>query len=113
MSCIPLISGYIPVCSVYSAKMVPCLALIAALCGGSIAGVIHTPTHDSTDFARSLHIVQSNDDGWAEANARAFFNRLTAAGHDVVLSAPALDRSGTGALGTLQNISFSSTFRHM
>ena len=76
--------------------MVPYLALIAALCGGSVAGQVNIPTRDPNELAPSLRIVQSNDDGWAEANARAFFNRLTAAGHDVVLSAPALDRSGTG-----------------
>ena len=47
-------------------------------------------------LAQAIRIVQSNDDGWAEANARTFFNTLAAAGHDVVLSAPAENQSGTG-----------------
>lgn len=45
----------------------------------------------------AVDIILSNDDGWAEANIRAFFQALTAAGHSTVVSAPALDQSGTGA----------------
>jgi len=46
--------------------------------------------------ASGLNIVLSNDDGWAEVNIRVFYNALTKAGNSVVLSAPAVDRSGTG-----------------
>ncbi|KAF2247904.1 survival protein sure-likephosphatase/nucleotidase-like protein [Trematosphaeria pertusa] len=49
-------------------------------------------------LAQGIRIIQSNDDGWAETNARTFFNRLTAAGHDVVLSGPAENKSGSGSL---------------
>ena len=63
--------------------------------------------HDSTmrlrhlactvpSFAHAARIVLSNDDGWAEINIRAFYEALKAAGNDVVVSAPAHDRSGTG-----------------
>lgn len=45
---------------------------------------------------RAINIVSSNDDGWAEANIRALFQSLTAAGHSVVVSAPAENQSGTG-----------------
>jgi broad specificity polyphosphatase/5'/3'-nucleotidase SurE len=45
--------------------------------------------------AHGIRIIQSNDDGWAELYARSFFNALTAAGHDVVLSAPAENKSGS------------------
>lgn len=47
-------------------------------------------------FANAVRIVQSNDDGWAEINARTLFNSLTAAGNQVVLSGPAENQSGTG-----------------
>ncbi|PVI05487.1 acid phosphatase precursor [Periconia macrospinosa] len=48
-------------------------------------------------FAQAIRIIQANDDGWAEANARTLFNSLSAAGHDIVLSAPAENQSGTGS----------------
>jgi hypothetical protein len=44
----------------------------------------------------AINIVSSNDDGWAEANIRALYRSLTAAGHSVVVSAPAENQSGTG-----------------
>lgn len=47
-------------------------------------------------LAQGIRIVQSNDDGWAEINIRTFFNTLNAAGHQVVLSGPAENQSGTG-----------------
>ena len=47
-----------------------------------------------------LNVVLSNDDGWAEINIRVFYNALTKAGNSVVLSAPAIDRSGTGMLSS-------------
>ncbi|KAJ7147296.1 survival protein sure-like phosphatase/nucleotidase [Mycena filopes] len=42
-------------------------------------------------------IVLTNDDGWAVAQIRAQNNALKAAGYDVVLSCPAVDKSGTGS----------------
>ncbi|PGH17603.1 5'/3'-nucleotidase SurE [Helicocarpus griseus UAMH5409] len=47
--------------------------------------------------AQALNIISSNDDGWAEINIRTFYNALTSAGHDVVISAPADNQSGTGS----------------
>lgn len=47
-------------------------------------------------LAQGVRIVQSNDDGWAEINLRTFFNVLDAAGHQVVLSGPAENQSGSG-----------------
>jgi broad specificity polyphosphatase/5'/3'-nucleotidase SurE len=49
---------------------------------------------------RPSRIIQSNDDGWAEINARTLFSSLAAAGNDVVLSAPAENQSGTGTSPT-------------
>ncbi|KAL9578167.1 MAG: hypothetical protein Q9212_005889, partial [Teloschistes hypoglaucus] len=46
-------------------------------------------------IAQSANIVLSNDDGWAEINIRAFYDKLTRAGNSVVLSAPADNKSGT------------------
>jgi hypothetical protein len=48
-------------------------------------------------FAHAVRIIQSNDDGWAESNVRTLFNSLADAGHDVVLSGPAEQKSGTGS----------------
>ena len=42
-----------------------------------------------------IRIVQGNDDGWAELYARSFEDALRASGHDVVLSCPAEDKSGS------------------
>ncbi|KAF9463376.1 survival protein sure-like phosphatase/nucleotidase [Collybia nuda] len=42
-------------------------------------------------------IVLTNDDGWAVAQIRAEYDALRAAGFQVVLSAPAENRSGTGS----------------
>ncbi|KZT05305.1 sure-like protein [Laetiporus sulphureus 93-53] len=42
-------------------------------------------------------IVLTNDDGWAVAQIRAQYAALTGAGFDVVLSAPAENKSGTGS----------------
>jgi broad specificity polyphosphatase/5'/3'-nucleotidase SurE len=47
--------------------------------------------------ARALNIISGNDDGWAEVNIRELFYALTDAGHDVVISAPAEDESGSGS----------------
>ncbi|GFF41087.1 acid phosphatase [Aspergillus udagawae] len=47
--------------------------------------------------AQAINIVSSNDDGWAEINIRQFYKALTAAGHSVVVSAPAENQSGTGS----------------
>lgn len=47
-------------------------------------------------LVQGIRIVQSNDDGWSEANLRTFFNVLNSAGHQVVLSGPAENQSGTG-----------------
>ncbi|KAF9545029.1 survival protein sure-like phosphatase/nucleotidase [Agrocybe pediades] len=41
--------------------------------------------------------VLTNDDGWAAAQIPAEYAALKAAGFDVILSAPAIDKSGTGS----------------
>ncbi|KAF2259748.1 acid phosphatase precursor [Lojkania enalia] len=48
-------------------------------------------------LTQAIRIIQSNDDGWAEINIRTFFDALTNAGHDVVLSGPAENQSGTSS----------------
>lgn len=50
--------------------------------------------------ARADNIISSNDDGWAEANIRALHDSLNAAGHSVLLSAPADNQSGKGMYST-------------
>lgn len=48
--------------------------------------------------SQGLRIIQSNDDGWAELYLRSFYDALSNSGHDVVVSAPAENKSGRGAL---------------
>ncbi|THV50303.1 hypothetical protein BGAL_0156g00110 [Botrytis galanthina] len=48
--------------------------------------------------AQAVNIVSANDDGWAEINIRTLYNSLTSAGHDVLVSAPAENKSGAGSL---------------
>ncbi|PKS08193.1 hypothetical protein jhhlp_005469 [Lomentospora prolificans] len=50
------------------------------------------------DQGLGARIIQSNDDGWAELYVRSFHDSLNAAGHDVILSCPAENKSGTGSL---------------
>jgi hypothetical protein len=47
---------------------------------------------------QAVRIVLSNDDGWAEKNIRVLYDSLTASSQNVVISAPAENKSGTGAL---------------
>lgn len=47
---------------------------------------------------QAVRIVQSNDDGWAESYVRTFNDALNSAGYDVVLSAPAENKSGSSKL---------------
>ncbi len=54
--------------------------------------------------AHGIRIVQSNDDGWAELYTRSLHDALEASGHDVVLSAPAENKSGTGTHFTIYQI---------
>lgn len=46
--------------------------------------------------SQGLRIIQSNDDGWAELYLRSFYDALSSSGHDVVVSAPAENKSGRG-----------------
>ncbi|PNY30057.1 Acid phosphatase [Tolypocladium capitatum] len=55
-----------------------------------IAAALAPPAH-------GIRIVQSNDDGWAELYVRTLNSALRAAGHAVVLAAPAEDMSATGS----------------
>ncbi|ESZ91895.1 5'/3'-nucleotidase SurE family protein [Sclerotinia borealis F-4128] len=48
-------------------------------------------------LAHGINIVSSNDDGWAEIGIRTLYDSLTSAGHDVLISAPAENKSGSGS----------------
>ncbi len=59
--------------------------------------------------AFALRIVLTNDDGFETRNIQALFHALKAAGHDVILSAPYHDQSGTSAwLGSLSSLSLTA-----
>lgn len=47
--------------------------------------------------AQALNIISSNDDGWAEINIRTTYDALTSHNYSVIISAPAVDKSGTGS----------------
>ncbi|KAJ8472938.1 hypothetical protein ONZ51_g8188 [Trametes cubensis] len=51
-------------------------------------------------LASASNILITNDDGWATAQVRQQFDVLSSAGHNVVLSAPALNQSGKSSLST-------------
>ncbi|MCP5326688.1 MAG: 5'/3'-nucleotidase SurE [Oceanospirillaceae bacterium] len=46
--------------------------------------------------ASALNIVLTNDDSWSTANIQVMFDKLTAAGHNVIMSAPCTGQSGKG-----------------
>ena len=50
----------------------------------------------NASLSLALDIVLTNDDGFETANIRALYQRLKAAGHDVVISAPVHNHSGGG-----------------
>lgn len=52
----------------------------------------------------SLRILLTNDDGWDSPAIQAMKTRLRAGGHEVVLAAPADNRSGSGAALTLGGV---------
>lgn len=53
-----------------------------------------------------IRILQSNDDGWAELYIRSLHEELGRAGHDVVLSAPAENKSGAGKTKTPRSLDY-------
>ncbi|KAF8606448.1 sure-like protein [Ceratobasidium sp. AG-I] len=72
------------------------VSLLTAVLGSSVAvqSVFGAPTL----LERApLKVLIGNDDGWAEANVRAFYQTLSTSGYNVVLSAPVQNQSGTGS----------------
>ncbi|MDP9862249.1 MULTISPECIES: 5'/3'-nucleotidase SurE [Streptosporangium] len=56
-----------------------------------------------SELARRLTILLSNDDGYRAPGIKAVFDKLTAAGHDVTIVAPAADQSGASAKRTVED----------
>ncbi|MCA0241605.1 MAG: 5'/3'-nucleotidase SurE [Proteobacteria bacterium] len=73
----------------------PTLSPVRAACS-AFATLLALLASSAPGPARALNILMCNDDGLSAANARALKQRLVAAGHSVVLSAPADNQSGTG-----------------
>jgi 5'/3'-nucleotidase SurE len=46
---------------------------------------------------KPFKVVLTNDDGWAVAQIRSEYEALVAEGYEVILSAPAINKSGTGS----------------
>ncbi|ELU40976.1 SurE domain-containing protein [Rhizoctonia solani AG-1 IA] len=71
------------------------LSLIATLLGSvAVQSALGAPA--ITERAQ-IKVLVGNDDGWAEANVRAFYQTLAAAGYNTVVSAPVENQSGTGS----------------
>ncbi|CAE6505801.1 unnamed protein product [Rhizoctonia solani] len=71
------------------------LTLVATLLASvTVHSALGAPTVVERD---SLKVLVGNDDGWAEANVRAFYQTLSAAGYNTVVSAPVENQSGTGS----------------
>ncbi|KDN48658.1 hypothetical protein RSAG8_02645, partial [Rhizoctonia solani AG-8 WAC10335] len=71
------------------------LSLIATLLASvTVQSAFGAPTIVERD---SLKVLVGNDDGWAEANIRAFHQTLAAAGYNAVVSAPVENQSGKGS----------------
>ncbi|KAG8811239.1 hypothetical protein FRC17_002561 [Serendipita sp. 399] len=64
------------------------VTLLALLGAANAAVVPRTP----------LKIIIGNDDGWATANIRAFYNTLKGAGYSALIAAPAENKSGSSGL---------------
>ncbi|GJF00477.1 SurE-like protein [Phanerochaete sordida] len=71
--------------------------LRASAVGALVAGVI-ADQNVLQPFAGSDKILITNDDGWAVAQIRAEYAALKDAGYNVILSAPAENKSGSGGL---------------
>ncbi|CAE6488511.1 unnamed protein product [Rhizoctonia solani] len=70
-------------------------SLIATLLGSAaVQSALGAPT---VVERAPLKVLVGNDDGWAEANIRAFYQTLAAAGYNTVVSAPVENQSGTGS----------------
>jgi broad specificity polyphosphatase/5'/3'-nucleotidase SurE len=50
---------------------------------------------------QGVRIIHGNDDGWAELYVRSTNAALKAAGHEVILSAPAENKSGSSKTPSL------------
>lgn len=61
--------------------------------------------------SQAIRIIQSNDDGWAEANLRVFHDALIAADHDATISSPAENNSGKGKLAPSKPTTYCVTVR--
>ncbi|EIN14711.1 5'/3'-nucleotidase sure family protein [Punctularia strigosozonata HHB-11173 SS5] len=73
------------------------LSLFAAL----LAAVGNVELGNASPLRRaSTPILLGNDDGWAEANIRAFYQVLKQAGYNPLISSPTENRSGFGSLST-------------
>jgi len=74
--------------------------LIAAVVFFAILGSGAATASDSSP----LRILLTNDDGWDSPAIQAMKDRLRANGHEVILTAPAENRSGSGASLTLEAV---------
>ncbi|KIP07965.1 hypothetical protein PHLGIDRAFT_401065 [Phlebiopsis gigantea 11061_1 CR5-6] len=62
----------------------------------------------TASVALGLNILLTNDDSWASANIRATHAALKAAGHDVLLVAPAVQNSGQGGRFQLPTVNITA-----
>lgn len=80
-----------------------------------LAAPVSDNSTSSSSNSTAKTILLTNDDGWALTNIRAAYRDLKAAGHEVIMVAPVLQRSGFGGqfqLPTTQNLTSDGGFRY-
>lgn len=89
-------------------KAAPVGELVKRESGGVISELVTRESSDAItigDLAQTgKTILLSNDDGWQSLNIRATYRALTDAGYQVILSAPASQRSGWGGRFTIPRL---------
>lgn len=90
-NCRPINKAPTPPKMKLSSLIVPCLASLALAQTNATAHNSTVPHENS-----KTTIVVTNDDSWASANIRAFYDALKKEGYNVFMFAPALQQSGTG-----------------
>lgn len=81
----------------------------------TVSAAFAAPAVKRDDSSTNKTIILTNDDGWAATNIRATYNQLKGAGYEVILVAPASQRSGFGgqfAIPTTANLTTNGEFSY-
>lgn len=93
---IPTTESFLPPNFLSSMKLSSIVSGLAAVASVSAFPTLFKRDNSSSESSTNKTILLTNDDGWAATNIRATYRELKAAGYEVVLVAPASQRSGFG-----------------